>query len=345
MNHKAKFRVEKDPRDPQRTTIFWQATFDAKGVAADDATKKVIDIFAAGLNGIKQKVLRPEGTVRGDYTRPMPRRSILITGCSSGIGLCAAQTLKVRGWRVFATARKAEDIARLKDEVGVESLYLDYAEPASIAAAAEHVLKSTDGKLDALFNNGGYGQPGALEDIRPQVLRAQFEANVFGWRDLTRRVIPAMRAHGEGRVVFCSSVLGLIAAPYRGAYSASKFAVEALADTLRMELSGTGIHVSLIEPGPIATRFVEHAIEAYRRNVDLDASHHRDIYKARIARMEEGGSQTFKLGPEAVAAKLVHALESPRPKFRYYVTLPTYAVALLRRILPAGALDAVARRN
>jgi hypothetical protein len=142
MNHKAKFRVEKDPRDPQRTTIFWQATFDAKGVAADDATKKVIDIFAAGLNGIKRKVLRPEGTVRGDYTRPMPRRSILITGCSSGIGLCAAQTLKVRGWRVFATARKAEDIARLKDEVGVESLYLDYAEPASIAAAAEHVLKS-----------------------------------------------------------------------------------------------------------------------------------------------------------------------------------------------------------
>ena len=215
----------------------------------------------------------------------------------------------------------------------------------SIEAAAEHVLAATDGRLTALFNNGGYGQPGALEDIRPQVLRAQFEANVFGWHDLTRRVIPAMRANGEGRIVFCSSVLGLIAAPYRGAYSASKFAVEALADTLRMELSGSGIHVALIEPGPIATRFVEHAIEAYRRNVDLDASHHRDIYKIRIARMEEGGKQTFKLGPEAVAAKLVHALESKRPKFRYYVTLPSYAVALLRRILPVGALDAVARRN
>jgi NAD(P)-dependent dehydrogenase (short-subunit alcohol dehydrogenase family) len=272
------------------------------------------------------------------------RRSILITGCSSGIGLCAAQTLKVRGWRVFATARKPEDIARLKDEVGVESLYLDYAEPDSIAAAAAHVLAATEGKLDALFNNGGYGQPGALEDIRPQVLRAQFEANVFGWHDLTTRVIPSMRAQG-GRIVFCSSVLGLLAAPYRGAYCASKFAVEALADTLRMELAGSGIHVALIEPGPIATRFVEHAIEAYRRNVDLEASHHRDIYKARIARMEAGGKQTFKLGPEAVVAKLVHALESARPKFRYYVTLPAYAVALLRRILPAGALDAVARRN
>lgn len=275
----------------------------------------------------------------------MAARSILITGCSSGIGLAAAQTLKARGWRVFATARKQEDISRLKNDVGVESLYLDYAEPDSIAEAAEHVIKATDGRLDALFNNGGYGQPGALEDIRRDVLRAQFEANVFGWHDLTQRVIPAMRANGEGRIVFCSSVLGLLAAPYRGAYCASKFAVEALADTLRMELTGSGIHVVLIEPGPIATRFVQHAVEAYRRNVDLEASHHRDIYKARIARMEEGGKQTFKLGPEAVVAKLVHALDSPRPKFRYYVTLPTYAVALLRRILPAGALDAVARRN
>ena len=275
----------------------------------------------------------------------MQGRSVLITGCSSGIGLCAAQTLKARGWRVFATARKLEDIARLKDEVGVESLYLDYAEPDSIAKAAEHVLKATGGELDALFNNGGYGQPGALEDIRRDVLRAQFEANVFGWHDLTARVIPAMRKRGQGRIVFCSSVLGLIGAPYRGAYCASKFAVEALADTLRTELHGSGIHVSLIEPGPIATRFVERAIEAYRRNVDLEASHHRETYKARIARMEEGGKQTYKLGPEAVVAKLVHALDSPRPKFRYYVTLPAYAVALLRRILPAGALDAVARRN
>ena len=272
-------------------------------------------------------------------------KSILITGCSSGIGLCAVQTLKARGWRVFATARKPDDIARLKDEVGVEGLYLDYAEQDSIAAAAEHVLEATGGRLDALFNNGGYGQPGALEDIRREVLRAQFEANVFGWHDLTQRIIPSMRANGEGRIVFCCSVLGLLAAPYRGAYCASKFAVEALADTLRMELSDSGIHVSLIEPGPIASRFVEHAIEAYRRNVDLEASHHREIYKTRIAHMEAGGSQTFKLGPEAVVAKLVQALDSKRPKPRYYVTLPSYAVALLRRVLPAGALDAVARRN
>jgi NAD(P)-dependent dehydrogenase (short-subunit alcohol dehydrogenase family) len=272
-------------------------------------------------------------------------RSVLITGCSSGIGLASAREMKARGWRVFATARQPQDIARLKDEEGLESLYLDYAEPASIAAAAEQVLAATDGKLTALFNNGAYGQPGAVEDLRVEVLRAQFEANVFGWHDLTRRVIPAMRANKEGRIVFCSSVLGLIAAPYRGAYCASKFAIEALADTLRVELEASGINIVLIEPGPIATRFVEHALEAYRRNIDLERSHHRDIYHARIASMEDGGKQSFKLGPEAVAAKLVHALESGSPKPRYYVTLPTYAVALLRRLLPARALDALARRN
>jgi NAD(P)-dependent dehydrogenase (short-subunit alcohol dehydrogenase family) len=274
----------------------------------------------------------------------MGERSILITGCSSGIGLASAREMTARGWRVFATARKPDDIARLKQE-GFEGLHLEYAEPQSIAAAADHVLNATDGKLGALFNNGAYGQPGAVEDLRPEVLRAQFEVNVFGWHDLTCRIIPAMRKHDEGRIVFCSSVLGLIAAPYRGAYCATKFAVEALADTLRMELAATGIKVVLIEPGPIATRFLEHALAAYRQNVDLDASPHREIYRARIARLEAGGSQTFKLGPEAVALKLARALESRNPKHRYYVTIPTYVVAFLRRVLPSGALDTVAARN
>jgi NAD(P)-dependent dehydrogenase (short-subunit alcohol dehydrogenase family) len=275
----------------------------------------------------------------------MSERSVLITGCSSGIGLASAVEMKRRGWRVFATARKPEDIARLRDEVGVESLYLDYAVPGSIKLTAEQVLEETEGKLDALFNNGAHGQPGAVEDLRPDVLREQFEVAVFGWHDLTHRIIPAMRKQGEGRIVFCSSVLGLMAAPYRGAYCASKFAVEALADTMRIELAPAGIKIILIEPGPIATRFVEHALEAYRRNIDLENSAHRHIYKARIARMEEGGQQSFKLGPEAVAAKLVQALTSRNPKARYYVTVPTYAVALLRRILPAGLLDMVAARN
>jgi NAD(P)-dependent dehydrogenase (short-subunit alcohol dehydrogenase family) len=275
----------------------------------------------------------------------MEQRSILITGCSSGIGLASAREMKARGWRVFATARKPEDIKRLRDELAVESLYLDYAEPASIREAVDRVLEETKGRLTALFNNGAYGQPGAVEDLRPDVLRAQFEVNVFGWHDLTTRLIPAMRARREGRIVFCSSVLGLIAAPYRGAYCASKFAIEALADVLRIELAPSGIKIVLIEPGPIASRFLEHALEAYRRNIDLEASPHRDIYRARIARLEEGGSQTFKLGPEAVAAKLVSALESRRPKPRYYVTIPTYAAVLMRRLLPTRALDAVAASN
>ena len=274
----------------------------------------------------------------------MSERSVLITGCSSGIGMASAREMKARGWRVFATARKPADIARLKEE-GLDSLYLDYAEPDSIAATADQVLQATGGKLDALFNNGAYGQPGAVEDLTPDVLRAQFEANVFGWHDLTRRVIPAMRAKGEGRIVFCSSVLGLVAAPYRGAYCASKFAIEALADSLRIELAPAGIKIVLIEPGPIATRFLEHALDAYRRNIDLEASAHREIYRTRIAKLEEGGSQTFKLGPEAVALKLVHALESRNPKPRYYVTIPTYAAALFRRLLPTRVLDAIAARN
>ncbi|MGH6865204.1 MAG: SDR family oxidoreductase [Methyloceanibacter sp.] len=272
-------------------------------------------------------------------------RSVLITGCSSGIGLASAREMKARGWRVFATARKPEDIARLKDQEGVEALYLDYAEPASIAEAAAMVLTATGDRLTALFNNGAYGQPGAVEDLKSEVLRAQFEVNVIGWHDLTSRIIPAMRQVGHGRIVFCSSVLGLITAPYRGAYCASKYAVESLADALRMELRGAGIQVSLIEPGPIATRFVEHALEAYRRNVDMEASPHSETYRRRIAAMEGGGNQSFKLGPEAVAAKLAHALESNRPKARYYVTFPTYAAVFLRRLLSTRALDAVAASN
>ncbi len=270
----------------------------------------------------------------------MTERSVLITGCSSGIGECCARGLKQRGWRVLATARKPEDIDRLTAE-GLETFYLDYTEPDSIAACADAVLAATDRRLGALFNNGAYGQPGAVEDLSPDVLRVQFEANFFGWHDLTCRVIPAMRANGGGRIVQNSSILGLVSLRYRGGYNASKFALEGLTDALRQELAGTGIFVSLIEPGPIRSRFVETALAASRANVDLEGSPHRDIYKRRLVAMEAGGKQSFKLGPEAVLSKLVHALESPRPKPRYYVTVPTYLMALARRVLTTRQLDAV----
>lgn len=270
-------------------------------------------------------------------------RSILITGCSSGIGLAAARMLHERGWRVFATARTAADIAMLR-AMGIEALRLDYADPASIAAAADHVLEATQDKLFALFNNGAYGQPGAVEDLPTQALRAQFEANLFGWHDLTRRLIPAMRAQGAGRIVQCSSVLGLVALKYRGAYIASKFALEGLTDTLRLELRGSGIHVVLIEPGPIATRFSEHALTAFRRHIDAEASPHAGVYARRMARMARGGTTRFKLPPEAVVDKLIKALESERPKPRYFVTIPTYIMGCVRRLLPGRLMDAFLAR-
>lgn len=265
-------------------------------------------------------------------------RSILITGCSSGIGYTCAHGMRERGWRVFATSRAKDDIARLEGE-GLEVLQLDYRDAKSIESCADETLKRTGGKLTALFNNGAYGQPGAVEDLPVDVLREQFEANFFGWHDLTRRLIPAMRAQGHGRIVQCSSCLGLVSLKYRGAYNASKFALEGLSDAMRREFAGTDIHVSLIEPGPIDTKFVENALAAYRANIDLENSVHADIYRRRIASMEEGGSSTFKLGPEAVLEKLIHAVESDRPDPHYYVTKATYLLAWGRRLLSTRMLD------
>jgi NAD(P)-dependent dehydrogenase (short-subunit alcohol dehydrogenase family) len=267
-------------------------------------------------------------------------RSILVTGCSSGIGYACAKGLKARGYRVIATARSPEDIARLSDE-GLDCLELDYRHAESVAACAEATARLTGGKLYALFNNGAYGQPGAVEDIRRDVLEEIFAANVFGWHDLTRRCLPMIRANGGGRVINTSSVLGLVSLRWRGAYCATKFAVEALTDALRRELAGSEIRAILIEPGPIASRFVEHALAAFDRNVDERGSPYRAFYAAQRERLNKGGSSRFKLPPEAVFAKLVLALESPVPKARYYVTVPTYLAAFGRRLLPPRFFDRI----
>jgi len=274
----------------------------------------------------------------------MTQRAILITGCSSGIGLTSALMLKARGWRVLATARRPTDLKRLTDEHGLEALYLELTDAGAIAACAADALHRTKGQLYALFNNAGYGQHGAVEDITPEVLRRQIEVNLIGAHDLTRRLIPAMRTNGRGRIVQTSSVLGLVAAPFRGAYCASKFALEGLTDALRLELAGSGIHVSLIEPGPIRSRFVEHALAGLIANVDTEHSIHRGRYRSMIETLARGGRESFKLEPEAVARKLVHAVESRRPKVHYYVTVPTYFAACLRRALPAALLDRAAAR-
>lgn len=274
----------------------------------------------------------------------MTDKSILITGCSSGIGYHCAHGLKARGWRVIATARKADDIACLRGE-GFEVLYLDYTEPDSIAACAEQVLALTDHKLFALFNNGAYAQPGAIEDLAPDILRAQFEANLFGWHDLTCRLLPSMRENNQGRIVNCSSVLGLAALKYRGAYNATKFALEGLTDTLRLELRSTPIRVAAIEPGPITSRFNETALRFFRENIDIENSVHYDAYQKRLEEIAKGGKTTlFTRGPEAVLSKLIHALEHPRPRTHYHVTMGTHFVAMARRLLPQRLFIALSDR-
>jgi short-subunit dehydrogenase len=274
----------------------------------------------------------------------MNEKSILITGASSGIGLASARLMRAKGWRVLATARTEADLDMLRRDAGVEALHLELADPRSVAWCAEEALRLTDGKLAAVFNNAAYGQVGAVEDLEPAILRQQFEVNFFATHDLTRRLIPAMRANGHGRIVQCSSVLGIVSVPYRGAYCASKFALEALSDAMRLELKGTGIHISIIEPGPIRSRFVERALANFRTTVDIEHSAHRETYLARLASMEQGGKSTFKLEPEAVAWKLVHALESTRPRRRYAVTIPTYIAAVSKRLLPTSMTDWIAQK-
>jgi NAD(P)-dependent dehydrogenase (short-subunit alcohol dehydrogenase family) len=269
----------------------------------------------------------------------MTGKSILITGCSSGIGLCVAEGLQRRGYRVFATARQMKDVASLQER-GMESLQLDLADPDSIHRAVDEALARGGGRLDALFNNGAYGQAGAVEDLSRDVLRAQFETNLFGTVELTNRIIPVMRKQRAGRIVMNSSVLGLVALPYRGAYTASKFALEGLTDTLRLELAGSGIHVSLIEPGPIASRFRANSLAVFTRTIDIERSAHRAHYRGVLRRLEKPGpAAPFTLPPEAVLKRVIHALESPRPKPRYYVTVPSYIFAALRRLVSYRVLD------
>ncbi|MEM7068405.1 MAG: SDR family oxidoreductase [Pseudomonadota bacterium] len=274
-------------------------------------------------------------------------RTILITGCSSGIGKSCADNLLREGWDVHATARNTDDIEVLQ-EMGVKAYYLDYCEFDSIHRTFDAVIENTGGKLDALFNNGAYGQPGAVEDLTTDVLRAQFEANFFGWHELTNLCVPIMRKQGHGRIVHCSSVLGWIAAPYRGAYNASKFALEGLVSTMRLELRDTDIHVSLIEPGPIKTRFSENALQNFLENVDWENSVNKPAYEKELLRLKKQKSNSvgkFTLPPESVYKKLDHALNAKKPKAHYPVTVPTHFMNIVRRVLPQSMVDSIILKN
>jgi NAD(P)-dependent dehydrogenase (short-subunit alcohol dehydrogenase family) len=272
------------------------------------------------------------------------QKNILITGCSSGIGYCCAKGLAARGWRVLASCRSAEDVARLQQE-GLECLQIDMADSASVQAGAQAALALCSGRIDALFNNAGYGQPGAAEDIRREVMRAQFETNLFGAWELTNALLPAMRQHGHGRILFNSSILGFAAMRYRGPYNASKYAMEGLCDTLRLELAGSGIAVSLIEPGPIESRFRPNALAQFVANVEREHSAHQQAYQQQLQRLQkEGHAAPFTLQPEAVLDAVWRALTVRRPAARYRVTMPTKLFWYLKRCLPTAWLDALLRR-
>ena len=270
-------------------------------------------------------------------------KSILVTGCSSGIGYYCAKALAKKGYRVFATARKSEDVERLQEE-GLESIELDLDDSQSIQKAVDEVLKRCDGKLYALFNNGAYGQPGAVEDLSRQTLRSQFETNIFGTQELTNLVLPAMRACKEGRIIQNSSVLGIVSMRYRGAYNASKYALEGLSDTLRLELMGTNIFVSLIEPGPISSNFRKNALAKFIQNIDTKKSAHEKEYEQKLESLKSEDDVPFTLGSDAVFKALLHALESKKPRARYRVTTPTKLFAILKRVLSSYVLDYILRK-
>lgn len=267
------------------------------------------------------------------------QKSILITGCSTGIGLCVAKGLQQRGYRVFATARNKDDVNTL-NKMGLESLYLDLTDNLSMQNAVKEILNRTNGTLYALFNNGAYAQPGAVEDLSTVALRQQFETNVFGWHELTNLVLPIMLKQGYGRIIQNSSVLGFISLKFRGAYVASKYAIEGLSDTLRQELTGTNVYVSLVEPGPIESQFRKNSFEMYKKNIEKENSRFKSDYVATEKRLTTvGPAVPFTLPPEAVLKRVIHALESKKPKPRYYVTFPTYLFGYLKRILSTSLMD------
>lgn len=271
-------------------------------------------------------------------------KTVLITGCSSGIGYCVAKGLKQRGYHVIATARREESVKQLLDE-GFESLQLDVADSQSIQDAFKQVLQLSDGKLFALFNNGAFGLPGAVEDLSRKNLQYQFDTNVFGWLELTNLAIPVMRKQGYGRIIQNSSVLGFVAMPFRGAYNASKYAIEGLSDTLRLELKGTNIYISLIEPGPIISQFRANAVTAMKAQIDIETSVHREKYLDVLERLnKKGPAAPFTLPPEAVLKRVIAALESKKPKPRYYVTFPTYLFGFLKRVLSNRQMDNILAR-
>ncbi|MEA3354695.1 MAG: SDR family NAD(P)-dependent oxidoreductase [Campylobacterota bacterium] len=273
--------------------------------------------------------------------RKLSLANILITGCSSGIGLETALYLKQKGYRVFASARDQEDIDILIDN-GFETFYLDVTKHQTITDTLNNILNLTEGKLDVVFNNAGFGQPGAVEDIRTDILKEQFETNVFGLHEVTRQVLPIMYAQGYGKIIQHSSVLGLISLKFRGAYNASKYAIEGLTDTLRLELLDTNIDVTLLNTGPVTSKFRENAVNKLKNNIDMENSRFKGTYEQNIKKNKS--NVPFNLEAVEVAKVVERIIRTNNVKPRYYITKATYILGYLKRVLSTNSLDKILRR-
>jgi NAD(P)-dependent dehydrogenase (short-subunit alcohol dehydrogenase family) len=275
-----------------------------------------------------------------------PPPVILITGSSSGIGLDTARYFAQKGWHVIATCRKAADVKRMQKE-GLSSFQLDYEDQASLDAVVPRLQKLTGGRIDVLFNNGAYAIPCLTEDLPTPALRQIFEANFFGWHDLTRQILPLMFAAGKGRIIHNSSVLGFAAMRARGAYNATKFALEGLTDTMRQEIAGTNVDLILVQPGPIRTRIRENAHIQFKKWISWKDSRNTDFYtKGLIPRLsaENPEKDLFELMPDAVTRAVWHAATARRPKLRYRITWATKIMAVAKRILSTRMMDRFASR-
>ena len=264
--------------------------------------------------------------------------NIVITGCSTGIGLATAKYLQSQGIKVYATVRNPNDISILQN-LGLEHvIQLDVTNPDNIAKVIKNVL-AEDGKIDIWFNNAGYGQAGAIEDIKTDVLREQFETNVFGLHECTRQIIPVMRKQGYGKIIQHSSVLGLVSLFGRGAYNASKYAIEGLTDTLRLELKGTNIYPILLNTGPITSDFRKTAMKKLKENVDIENSIFRENY---LANLEKKKSKVpFNEEAISVAYVVYDIILNKKPKTRYYITKATTILGYLKRFVSTSMLDKI----
>ncbi len=264
--------------------------------------------------------------------------SVLITGCSTGIGLKTALYLQKKGYMVFATARYQKDVKILKSR-GLQAYKLDVTKKITIEQCLENVLSKTGGSIDVLFNNAGFGQTGAMEDISTDVLKKQFDTNVFGLFEVTNQVLKIMQTQGYGKIIQHSSVLGLVSLKLRGAYNSSKYAVEGLTDTLRLELINTDIYISLLNTGPIRSNFRQNAIKNLKKNVDIDSSRFKDIYYRNINATKS--DVPFSLEAIDVAKIVEKIIETKKPAPRYYITKATYIFGILKRLLSTALLDKI----